>query len=137
VSRRRDVLVQAGALTAAGTVLAGAPLLDGHPVPAAAAPVDGRRPDRRPLVIAHRGASGYRPEHTLAAYELAARLGADYIEPDLVSTRDHVLVARHEPDISTTTDVADRPEFARLRRTKVIDGAEVTGWSPKTSRWPS
>src|SRR5689334_9981082 len=75
----------------------------------------------RPLVIAHRGASGYRPEHTLASYELAARMGADFIEPDLVSTRDHVLVARHEPEISGTTDVASRPEFAGRRTTNLLD----------------
>ena len=81
-----------------------------------------------PLVIAHRGASGYRPEHTLAAYELGARMGADYIEPDLVSTKDGVLVARHENEISGTTDVADRSEFAGRRTTKTIDGAPLTGW---------
>jgi glycerophosphoryl diester phosphodiesterase len=81
-----------------------------------------------PLVIAHRGASGYRPEHTLAAYELGARLGADYVEPDLVSTKDGVLVARHENEISGTTDVASRPEFADRRTTKVIDGVPFTGW---------
>jgi glycerophosphoryl diester phosphodiesterase len=81
-----------------------------------------------PLVIGHRGASGYRPEHTLASYELAARMGADYIEPDLVSTRDGVLVTRHENEISGTTDVAAHPEFAGRRTTKTIDGAAVTGW---------
>jgi glycerophosphoryl diester phosphodiesterase len=81
-----------------------------------------------PLVIGHRGASGYRPEHTLASYELAARLGADYIEPDVVSTKDHVLVARHENEIGGTTNVADHPEFARRRTTKTIDGVKVTGW---------
>jgi glycerophosphoryl diester phosphodiesterase len=81
-----------------------------------------------PLVIAHRGASGYRPEHTLAAYALGARMGADYVEPDLVSTKDGVLVARHENEISTTTDVADHPEFAARRATKVIDGVSMTGW---------
>ena len=81
-----------------------------------------------PLVIAHRGASGYRPEHTLAAYALAARMGADYIEPDLVSTKDGVLVARHENEISATTDVADHPEFASRRATKTIDGLALTGW---------
>jgi glycerophosphoryl diester phosphodiesterase len=81
-----------------------------------------------PLVIAHRGASGYRPEHTLAAYALGARLGADYIEPDLVSTKDGVLVARHENEISGTTDVADHPEFASRRTTKTIDGVALTGW---------
>jgi glycerophosphoryl diester phosphodiesterase len=88
------------------------------------------RPDEAdgPLVIAHRGASGYRPEHTLAAYELGARMGADYIEPDLVATKDGVLVARHENEISGTTDVAEHPEFADRRTTKTIDGVELTGW---------
>jgi glycerophosphoryl diester phosphodiesterase len=81
-----------------------------------------------PLVIGHRGASGYRPEHTLASYDLAIRMGADYVEPDLVSTKDGVLVARHENEISGTTDVAERPEFADRRTMKVIDGGEVTGW---------
>jgi glycerophosphoryl diester phosphodiesterase len=81
-----------------------------------------------PLVIGHRGASGYRPEHTLASYALAARMGADYIEPDLVSTKDGVLVARHENEIGGTTDVADKPEFAGRRTTKVIDGTSYTGW---------
>ena len=70
----------------------------------------------RPIVIAHRGASGSRPEHTLAAYELAIQQGADFIEPDLVPTKDDVLVARHENEISETTDVADHPEFAVARR---------------------
>jgi len=83
---------------------------------------------RGPLVVGHRGASGYRPEHTLASYELAARLGADFIEPDLVSTKDHVLVARHEPEIGGTTDVAARPEFAARKRTVLLDGVSVTGW---------
>jgi glycerophosphoryl diester phosphodiesterase len=81
-----------------------------------------------PLVIGHRGAAGYRPEHTLSSYELAARMGADFIEPDLVSTKDHVLVARHENEIGGTTDVAGHPEFAVRKATKVIDGATVTGW---------
>jgi glycerophosphoryl diester phosphodiesterase len=81
-----------------------------------------------PLVIAHRGASGYRPEHTLAAYELGARMGADYVEPDLVATKDGILVARHENEISGTTDVAMRPEFAGRQTTKVIDGLSLTGW---------
>ncbi len=88
-------------------------------------------PDARPhsvLVIAHRGASGYRPEHTLEAYRLAVEMGADVIEPDLVRTKDGVLVVRHENEISETTDVAARPEFARLRTTKTVDGREVTGW---------
>lgn len=81
-----------------------------------------------PIVIGHRGASGYRPEHTLASYELAIALGANYIEPDLVSTKDGILIARHENEISGTTDVGDRPEFAARKTTKVIDGQEVTGW---------
>jgi glycerophosphoryl diester phosphodiesterase len=81
-----------------------------------------------PLVLGHRGASGYRPEHTLASYELAIALGADYIEPDLVSTRDGVLVARHENEISGTTDVASHPEFASRQTTKTIDGVPLTGW---------
>ncbi|WP_424183457.1 glycerophosphodiester phosphodiesterase [Actinokineospora sp. G85] len=82
----------------------------------------------KPLVIGHRGASAYRPEHTLAAYELAARMGADYMEPDLVSTKDGVLVARHEPEIGGTTDVAKRPEFASRKTTRDLDGVAVTGW---------
>jgi glycerophosphoryl diester phosphodiesterase len=91
---------------------------------------DPERHDRRsaPLVIGHRGASGHRPEHTLAAYELAIAMGADFIEPDLVSTSDGVLVARHENEISGTTDVAEHPEFADRRTTKTIDGVEITGW---------
>ena len=83
---------------------------------------------RLPLVIGHRGASGYRPEHTIASYTLAIELGADYIEPDLVSTKDHVLVARHENDITGTTDVASHPEFAARRTTKTIDGVVHEGW---------
>lgn len=81
-----------------------------------------------PLVIAHRGASGYRPEHTIGAYLLGIKLGADYIEADLVSTEDGVLVARHENEIGGTTDVADHPEFADRRTTRIIDGKSVTGW---------
>jgi glycerophosphoryl diester phosphodiesterase len=93
-----------------------------------------------PIIIGHRGASGYRPEHTLAAYELAIQMGADYIEPDLVSTKDGVLVARHEnalaifnPDgtlntTDTSTDVYLRPEFGDRKTIKVIDGRSITGW---------
>lgn len=80
------------------------------------------------IVIAHRGASGYRPEHTLEAYRLAIRQGADFIEPDLVATKDGVLVARHENEISGTTDVASRPQFAARRATKTVDGVTLTGW---------
>lgn len=82
----------------------------------------------QPLVIGHRGACGYRPEHTLESYRLAIRLGADYIEPDLVITADGVLVTRHENEISGTTDVAGHPEFAGRRTTRTIDGRTVTGW---------
>ncbi|WP_433166127.1 glycerophosphodiester phosphodiesterase [Kribbella sp. CA-247076] len=80
------------------------------------------------VIVGHRGASGYRPEHTLASYELAARMGADYIEPDLVTTKDRVLVARHEPEIGGTTDVAEHREFAGRKKTKQLDGVAVTGW---------
>jgi glycerophosphoryl diester phosphodiesterase len=80
------------------------------------------------LIIAHRGASAERPEHTLAAYELAIDQGADYIEPDLVVTKDLVLVARHENELSGTTDVASREEFEDRRRDKTIDGQKVAGW---------
>ena len=80
------------------------------------------------LVIAHRGASGERPEHTLAAYERAIDQGADYIEPDLVPTKDMHLVARHETEIGETTDVAEREEFADRKRSKTIEGRLVTGW---------
>jgi len=83
---------------------------------------------QRPIVIAHRGASGYRPEHTELAYKLAVDQGCDFIEPDLVATRDGHLVVRHENEISGTTDVASRPEFAARRTTKVIDGRRLEGW---------
>ena len=82
----------------------------------------------RPIVIGHRGAPAYRPEHTLGSYRLAIQMGADYIEPDLVSTKDHQLVVRHENDITQTTDVASHPEFASRRTTKVVDGVSHTGW---------
>lgn len=82
----------------------------------------------RPIVIAHRGASAYRPEHTLAAYQLAIEQGADFIEPDLVMTKDHVLVCRHENEISGTTNVSERAEFAERRTSKTVDGVEALGW---------
>lgn len=82
----------------------------------------------RPIVIAHRGASGYVPEHTLAAYAVAIWQGADYIEPDLVLTRDGELIARHDNQLDLTTDIASRPEFADRRTTKDIDGQRLTGW---------
>lgn len=86
-----------------------------------------------PIVFGHRGASGYRPEHTLASYQLAIELGADYIEPDLVSTQDGVLICRHEPVLAVfngeyTTDVASHPEFADRVRTRTLDGTTITGW---------
>jgi glycerophosphoryl diester phosphodiesterase len=80
------------------------------------------------IVIGHRGASGYVPEHTLTSYFIAIQDGADYVEPDLVMTKDGVLVARHENEIGGTTNVAEHPEFASRHTTKVIDGAPVTGW---------
>jgi hypothetical protein len=85
-------------------------------------------PAQAQLIIAHRGASGERPEHTLAAYERAIDAGADFIEPDLVVTRDLVLVARHENELSDSTDVASREEFAERRQSKEIDGQLVSGW---------
>ncbi|URW77079.1 glycerophosphodiester phosphodiesterase [Sphingomonas donggukensis] len=95
---------------------------------AGSAVAEARMQDERPIVIAHRGASGLRPEHTIAAYTLAIEQGADFIEPDLVPTKDGVLVARHENEISETTDVSTHPEFARRKATKTIDGKAVTGW---------
>jgi glycerophosphoryl diester phosphodiesterase len=84
--------------------------------------------EQTPLVIGHRGAAGYLPDHTMESYELAIKLGADYIEPDLVATKDGHLIARHEPNITTTTDVASHPEFADRETTKVVDGVSETGW---------
>jgi glycerophosphoryl diester phosphodiesterase len=121
---RLALLASLAALVVAG-VLAGASLAGGGGKPR---PILRPAAKGEPIVIGHRGASGYRPEHTLAAYELAARMGADYVEPDLVSTKDGVLVARHENEISGTTDVADHPEFASRKTTKSIDGTPVTGW---------
>ncbi|ELS53288.1 glycerophosphodiester phosphodiesterase family protein [Streptomyces viridochromogenes] len=110
---RRSLLLAAAGTTAAAAV----------PETANAA----SRP-ARPLVIGHRGAAGWRPEHTAASYTYAVQTGADWIEPDLVPTKDHVLVVRHESEISQTTDVAARPEFAGRRTTKTVDGRSVTGW---------
>jgi glycerophosphoryl diester phosphodiesterase len=122
MTSRKLLPVLTPAARAPTTLLAPASRAAQTPTPSSTPLVD------TPIVIAHRGASGYRPEHTLAAYRLAIRLGADHIEPDLVATRDGVLVARHENEISDTTDVADRPAFADRRTTKVIDGRSVTGW---------
>ena len=82
----------------------------------------------KPLVIGHRGASGYLPEHTLESYKRAVELGADFIEPDLVATKDGVLIARHEPNITGTTDVSTRAEFAARKTKKMVDGVEEEGW---------
>ena len=95
---------------------------------ASLAPVHALPPPAAPIIIAHRGASADRPEHTLAAYALAIKQGADFIEPDLVVTKDHQLVARHENEISGTTDVAAHPEFAARKATKLIDSVSMTGW---------
>lgn len=89
----------------------------------------------RPLVIGHRGAPGYRPEHTRSSYELAFAQGADAVEPDVVVSRDGVLVIRHENEISGTTDVADRDEFAARRATKTVDGRRVEGWFAEDFTW--
>jgi glycerophosphoryl diester phosphodiesterase len=123
-SRLRARLLGAGALTLLLTAGAIAGPTFGH----SDKPGSHDPAAHKVIIIGHRGAAGYRPEHTLASYELAARMGADYIEPDLVSTKDHVLVARHEPNITDTTDVADHPEFAGRKTTKTIDGVEQTGW---------
>lgn len=101
-----------------------ASLADASPLP----PTRPLSPPPPPIVIAHRGASADRPEHTLASYALAIEQGADFIEPDLVSTKDHHLVARHENEISGTTDVASHAEFANRKATKSIDGQTVSGW---------
>ncbi len=85
-------------------------------------------PNQDPLIVAHRGASGYVPEHTLEAYALAIEQGADYIEPDLVATKDGYLIARHEPNIIDTTDVKDRGEFRNRKRKTMIDGVEEEGY---------
>jgi glycerophosphoryl diester phosphodiesterase len=92
-------------------------------------------PHRAPLVIGHRGAPGYRPEHSASSYRLAFELGADAVEPDIVATRDGVLVVRHENEISGTTDVARHPEFASRRTTKTIDGKRLTGWFTEDFTW--
>lgn len=110
------------------TALAGSLSGSLGPVTALADPPDDRNRREAPIVIGHRGASGYRPEHTLGSYELAARLGADFLEPDLVPTKDGVLVCRHEPEIGGTTDVASHLEFAARKTTKMLDGEAVTGW---------
>ncbi|MET8296206.1 MULTISPECIES: glycerophosphodiester phosphodiesterase [unclassified Streptomyces] len=120
---RRTVL--GAAVLAAGT---GVGLSAGPASAAAAGHGGGYRDLPVPLVIGHRGSSGYRPEHTLGSYQLALDLGADVVEQDLVPTKDGHLVCRHENEIGGTTDVADHPEFAGRRTTKTVDGVSVTGW---------
>ena len=94
------------------SAVAQAPTLDGKPA----------------LVIGHRGASGYLPEHTIESYKLAIAQGVDFIEPDVVATKDGVLIARHEPMLSGTTDVSERPEFAARKTTRKVDGIDTTDW---------
>ncbi len=92
-------------------------------------------PRKSPLVIGHRGAPGYRPEHSRSSYELALAMGVDAVEPDVVATKDGVLVVRHENEISGTTDVADHPEFADRKTTKRVDGEALTGWFTEDFTW--
>lgn len=92
-------------------------------------------PASQTRLIAHRGASGWAPEHTEAAVRLAATLGADAVEPDLVASRDGVLVVRHDVELGETTDIADRPEYADRRATRTVDGHEVTGWFAEDLDW--
>lgn len=133
MSHTRTTLVAAAAGLLSAATLA-VPAVSGavHPSRATALSVgtsDNAYDDvKTPVIFGHRGAAGYRPEHTLASYDLAIRLGADVIEPDLVSTKDHQLVARHENDITGTTDVAQHAEFADRKTTKVVDGTSHTGW---------
>jgi glycerophosphoryl diester phosphodiesterase len=117
---RKSALLRGAAVIAAAGALVGLAA-----APAAAKP---HHHHDEPIVIAHRGASGYLPEHTLEAYALAVDLGADVIEPDLVLTKDGELLARHEPVLDETTDVAEHPEFADRKTTKLIDGKPVTGF---------
>ena len=135
MTTRRTVLTGLATLTAS-SVLGATAAESAAATPVAAGAAAGARTSsnrsedrhRTPIVIGHRGTAGYRPEHTLASYELAARMGADFMEPDLVPTKDGFLVCRHEPEIGGTTDVADRPEFAARQRTVSLDGVAVTGW---------
>ncbi|WP_345801616.1 glycerophosphodiester phosphodiesterase family protein [Microbacterium sp. AZCO] len=92
-------------------------------------------PRSRPLVIGHRGAPGYRPEHSRSSYALALAMGVDAVEPDVVVSRDGVLVVRHENEIGSTTDVSTRPEFADRRTTKTVDGEDLTGWFTEDFTW--
>ncbi|MFC8584034.1 glycerophosphodiester phosphodiesterase [Streptomyces sp. NPDC057217] len=126
---RRTVLGAAGAtVLGASAALAAGPAQAAPAIGTSGAHGRGYRSLPVPTVIGHRGASGYRPEHTLGSYRLALDLGAHVVEQDLVPTRDGHLVCRHENDITGTTDVADHPEFASRRTTKTVDGTKLTGW---------
>jgi len=120
MSRLHQTLLHCIHLSVAGVLLAAC----ASPPPASLKTLDGKPP----LVAAHRGASGYLPEETIEAYVKAIELGADFIELDLVSTRDGVLIARHDPNLAISTDVARHPEFADRKRTKSVDGEAQTGW---------
>ncbi len=131
--RTRNVVFAAAALASGAAAAQNAPMaapLSSSPLasPPLSSPPLSPPPLSPPIVIAHRGASGLRPEHTIASYTLAIEQGADFIEPDLVPTKDDVLVARHENDITGTTDVAKHSEFAARRTVKVIDGERHDGW---------
>ncbi|MEV4604097.1 glycerophosphodiester phosphodiesterase [Amycolatopsis sp. NPDC049253] len=119
-----------GVLALSGLALLGVASLAIGPATAAPQQVAGAAAHRHddPVIVGHRGAPGYRPEHTLASYELAFRMGVDFVDVDLVPTKDGRLVARHEPEIGGTTDVADHKEFAARKTTKTIDGVSMTGW---------
>ena len=125
VLRRFATLAALGAAVTVPAITGTSPA-EPAPPPVAAEEARWKMPD--PLVIGHRGAGGYVPEHTLASYGLAVELGADCIEPDLVSTSDGELIARHEPNLIATTDVADHPEFADRETTKIVDGVPTDGF---------
>jgi glycerophosphoryl diester phosphodiesterase len=129
---RRAALATAGGLAAAAGLAAcsdSAPAAAPTAATSSGAPAQPGGPGRGQVtIVGHRGASGYRPEHTASSYSLAARMGADAVDVDLCSTKDRQLVARHEPEIGGTTDVARHPEFASRRRTVVIDGTSYDGW---------
>jgi len=129
----RRAVLSAAALGAGGAVLGAAGTAQAHQAPSAhvaPGPAAGGPGHRLPFpaIIGHRGSAGYRPEHTFGSYEYALEIGADVVEQDLVPTKDGHLVARHEPEIGGTTDVASHPEFADRRTTKTIDGVATTGW---------
>ncbi|GAB3479116.1 glycerophosphodiester phosphodiesterase family protein [Nocardiopsis coralliicola] len=124
----RWIAVATGFAAAAALAVAPAPAAADAAAAGTAAADGGPSASDTPWVIGHRGASAYRPEHTLAAYDLALKQGSSFIETDLVPTSDGHLIVRHENELGGTTDVSDRPEFADRHTTKVIDGREVTGW---------